>query len=175
MDALTMRRKLHDLALEALLFDRSLEPSEAAPLNLRALPQVLQKLAARYAGKQSLTADVVLPQLFDLDVVEYLLTLPSFYWFWQVVLGATMLPEQERGDVSLARLIGMDDVVRAVQLLKQQQERDFDLALPLERLPPAQVDCRLAQGVLLNSEDDDGAVEVVSNPLFARPDLSKLH
>ncbi|MBK7838466.1 MAG: hypothetical protein IPP57_28515 [Candidatus Obscuribacter sp.] len=175
MDALRMRRKLHDLALEALLFDRALVPSDLAPVNVRALPLGLQKLAARYAGKQSLTVDAVLSQLFVSDVVEYLLSLPSCYWFWQVVLGATMLPELEQGEASLARLIGMEEVVRAVRELKQQQERDFDLALPLERLPAAQVDCRLAQGVLLNVEDDDGAVEVVPNPIFASPDLSKLH
>lgn len=175
MDALRMRRKLHDLALEALLFDHNLKPADLALVNVRALPKGLQKLAARYAGKQSLAADAVLPQLFVADVVEYLLTLPSFYWFWQVVLGATISQEQERGDASLARLIGMEEVVRAVQQLQQQQERDFDLALPLERLPPAQVGCRLAQGVLLNSEDDDGAVQVVPNPLFTRPDLTRLH
>ena len=78
----------------------------------------------------------------------------------------------------LANMLGAgmkEEVVRAVRELKQQQERDFDLALPLERLPAAQVDCRLAQGVLLNVEDDDGAVEVVPNPIFASPDLSKLH
>ena len=89
MDALRMRRKLHDLALEALLFDRALVPSDLAPVNVRALPLGLQKLAARYAGKQSLTVDAVLSQLFVSDVVEYLLSLPSCYWS---IAGTANLP-----------------------------------------------------------------------------------
>ncbi|MDQ5965136.1 MAG: hypothetical protein QG625_1291 [Cyanobacteriota bacterium erpe_2018_sw_39hr_WHONDRS-SW48-000098_B_bin.30] len=181
MDALKMRSKLHDIAVQALLFDINILVNNYVRVQESSLSADIKRLAARYGvdnrgdANQSLPAGTALGQLFEPDVVEYLLSLPSYYWFWQVVLGATVPAADKQGNAAvLPRRIGMDEVVKAVDVLRRQYSGKYDLSLPLTALAPAQVGSRVAQGLLLVHRVD-GAMVIVPNPIFASPDLSLLH
>ncbi|MBX9938732.1 MAG: hypothetical protein K2Y32_05735 [Candidatus Obscuribacterales bacterium] len=121
--------------------------------------------------RQALTMPQLLEVFFEPPVAKLLMQLPNSYWFHSAIAQSAISSsisghclERER-----TNRIGLPAYQLAIEALRLQVLRRFDLSLGLDRLSPVQVAARNIHGIIVlrmkgSGRDADG--ELLVNPIF---------
>jgi len=157
-----MIRTLHNIA-NIQLRERACAGQQGfvEELDTAAYGPAIYSLALDFAQQSALSAEHILPALFEPEALPVLLAMPNHYWFWRVIKEACMYQTNEYAKVTHR------NVLKAIRSIKNwgsqsQMFRDYSNGAPLT---PESVGFLAASGVLLY---DIGNMQLVQNPVYCK-------